>query len=292
MAKTSEPLADRSLQNLDGLRITTKNNIAPSVDRVLKQHNVTTEMKAIGGTPCMFVYPPDTQTDWPILYGFGGGYVSGSPFEDLTIAAPIASITGAVVVIPHYRLAPEHPWPAAIDDGLSVYRELSQRPFAVVGESAGGNFCLALMLRAKILGMSLPSAAALMSPWCDLTNSGDSLSSNDGRDPILTAQHVNFAAKHYAGDNDLNDPIISPINGDFDETFPPTLITSGSRDLLMSQSSELTNILRRQGVSVDLRIWEDLWHVFEWDDQLPEAYQSISEIGEFLTGHMNKAFKC
>jgi monoterpene epsilon-lactone hydrolase len=161
-----------------------------------------------------------------------------------------------------------------------------------VRESAGGNFCLALMLRAKTSGMSLPHAAVLMSPWCDLTNSGDSRSSNNGRDPKLTAQHINFAAKHYAGKNNLNDPIISPINGEFDDTFPPTLITSGSRDLLMSQSSGLANILRRQGVFVNLRIWKDLWHVFEWDDQLPEAYQSISEIGEFLTGHMNKAFEC
>jgi monoterpene epsilon-lactone hydrolase len=116
----SEPLADRSLESLNRRRIITKNNNPPAVDRVLKQHNITTEFKEIGGTPCMFVYPADTQTDWPILHGFGGGYISCSPFEDLTIAAPIASITGAVIIIPYYRLAPERPWPAAIDYGLSV----------------------------------------------------------------------------------------------------------------------------------------------------------------------------
>lgn len=284
--QASYPLKDRSVDNLRVLRVAAKASISPAVEKVLNTHQVKTDIRHIRGIPCMRIYPIKPRVKWKIFYGFGGGYVSGSPFEDLTITAPLAAKTGAMVVVPNYRLAPEHPWPAAIDDGLLVFKALSEEPFAIVGESAGGNLCLALMLRAKQLRLPLPSAAVFLSPWCDLTNSGDSLNKNDGRDPVLSAQHIEFAAKHYVGDNDPENPMISPINGLFDETFPPSLITTGSRDLLLSQSSKLADMLSEKGISVDLRVWEDLWHVFEWDDQLPEAQKSLTHIADFLLGHM------
>lgn len=277
---------DRSAQNLPNLRANTKAFIAPAVERVLKATDVTTRDITINGVPCMEVNPPEVTAPWSILYGFGGGFIQGSPFEDLTIAAPLCAITGAKLVVPNYRLAPEHPWPAAVDDGYAVYREMAERPFAIVGESAGGNLALVLMLRARAEGLPLPRAAALLSPWCDLSNSGDSLNFNNGRDPSLSARGSWQAAQYYAGENAVNDPAISPINGVFDEGFPPFFITTGTRDLHLSQAARLSQVLRRNGVRVDLQVWDGLWHVFEWYDYLPEARCSISQIAAHLKSCM------
>ena len=277
---------DRTPENLPLLRAETLAYITPAVKRVLAATGVSTKTTDIAGIDCLIVTPPELRVQWPVLYGYGGGFVQGSPFEDLTIAAPLCAITGAKVIIPHYRLAPEHPWPAAIQDGMAVYRALSGAPFALVGESAGGNFALALMLQAAKDGLNMPGVAALLSPWCDLSNTSDSQGFNDGRDPTLTMQDSQSAAHHYAGANDVSNPAISPINGDFDAGFPPCIITTGTRDLLLSQAVSLSNILRSRDVPVDLQVWEGLWHVFEWDDRLPEAARSLSRIAAFLLQHM------
>ncbi len=153
------------------------------------------------------------------------------------MAAPIAASTGSRVIIPEYRLAPEHPWPSAIDDGIAVYQALAVKPFALVGESAGGNFALALMLRAKTLGLRLPTALAFLSPWCDLSNSGDSLSANQGRDPTLSFENLAACTAHYAGENDTSNPDISPINGEYTPDFPSTII---HYSFCCSSSSEST----------------------------------------------------
>jgi len=288
LSEESPAPSGRSKANLPQLRAATRAYLAPAVERVLRSTNVTTRDVMINGVPCLEVKPSAVTTPWPILYGFGGGFIQGSAFEDLTIAAPLSWITGATVIIPCYRLAPENPWPAAIDDGFAVYQALCDSPFAIVGESAGGNLALALMLRAKKAGLSLPRAAALLSPWCDLDTSSDSQSFNDGRDPTLTTQDSMIAAMLYAGDNDITNPDISPINGEFDNRFPPFLITTGTRDLLLSLSVRLARILRERGVDVDLQVWEGLWHVFEWNDRIPESNQSIRNIAAFLLRHFDQ----
>ncbi|MDG1117613.1 MAG: alpha/beta hydrolase [Flavimaricola sp.] len=235
-----------------------------------------------GGLSCIDVRPPELLVDWPILYAFGGGMVEGSPLEDLPIIAPLSALTGARVIVPEYRLAPEHPWPAAIEDGFAVYREIADRPFATVGESAGGNLSLAWMLKAKVEGLGLPSAAALMSPWSDLSNTGDSLIFNEGRDPTLERHNSHLAAQYYAGANRLDEPTISPIHGTYDASFPSFLITTGTRDLLLSQAVSLSQKLRNSGIKVDLQVWEGMWHVFEWYEDLPEAEQSIRRVADHL----------
>jgi acetyl esterase/lipase len=278
----------RSESQLADLRSATKAYITPAVKQVLASTKVTTRHIVINDVACLEVTPSHITASWPILYGFGGGFIQGSAYEDLTIAAPLCAMTGAALIIPSYRLAPEHPWPAAIDDGFSVYQALCDRPFAIVGESAGGNLALALMLRAKQAGLNLPCAAALLSPWCDLSVTSDSQSFNDGRDPTLTTQDSIMAAKLYAGKNNIANPDISPINGDFDKSFPPFLITTGTRDLLLSLSVRLASILRKKGIDVDLHVWEGLWHVFEWDDSLPESNESIKNIAAFLLRYIKQ----
>ncbi|SPF75730.1 Putative acetyl-hydrolase LipR [Aliiroseovarius pelagivivens] len=277
---------DRSAANLPVLRQQIREYMTPIVERLLQSSRVRTHVADIAGVTCLVVEPPELLTGCPVLYGFGGAFVKGSPFEDLAVAAPLCALTGARFIIPDYRLAPEHPWPAAIDDGFAVYRALADKSFALVGGSAGGNFALSLMLRARVEGLPLPCALALLSPWCDLSNSGESLASNDGRDPTLRLSDLEMSAPHYAGDNDVKNPLISPLFGTFDAHFPPCQITTGTRDLLLSQSVKLANALIDSGVVVDLHVWEGMWHVFEWDDRIPEARQSISRIAKFLSKHM------
>ena len=274
--------SDRTANNLPALRTRSKAAASAEAPRLCETHGVKMEETIIGGVRCLDVRPANVQVEWPILYGFGGGMVEGSPVEDLPIIAPLSAMTGARVIVPDYRLAPEHPWPAALDDGFSVYREIAGLSFATLGESSGGNLSLAWMLRAKAEGLRLPGAAALLSPWCDLSNAGDSLTFNDGRDPTLARRNSHLAAGYYAGANKVDQPLISPIHGAFDPGFPPFLITTGTRDLLLSQSVLLSQRLRDRGVTVDLQVWEGLWHVFEWYEALPEARQSIAQIADHL----------
>ena len=273
---------DRSAQNLPGMRAKAKALAAVQAPMLCRAHGVTMDETMIGGVRCLNIRPPSLAVDWPILYAFGGGMVEGSPEEDLSIIAPLCALTGARVIVPDYRLAPEHPWPAALDDSFAVYREIADHAFAIVGESAGGNLSLACMLKAKAEGVRLPGAAALLSPWCDLSNAGDSLAFNEGRDPTLARVNSDLAAHYYAGSHKVDQPMISPINGAFDPSFPPCLITTGTRDLLLSQAVQLSQTLRDCDVKVDLQVWDGLWHVFEWYAALPEARKSIARIADHL----------
>lgn len=288
LAAAPEQHPDRTSDNLPHRRTLLKTHASAAATRILQTTGVTTRDIFIGGVPCLQVNPQRHTADWSILYGFGGGFVEGSPLEDLNIIASLCEMTGAQVIAPEYRLAPEHPWPAAIDDAFKVYETLASTPFAIVGESAGGNLALCLMLRAQAKGMGLPKAAALLSPWCDLTHAGDSLTFNEGRDPTLNGRASRDAASHYVGPNDANDPRISPINGTFGKDFPPFLLTTGTRDLLLSQSARLAERLRESETRVDIRIWDGMWHVFEWYDHLPEAKRSLRQIAAFLSQEMNR----
>ena len=155
--------------------------------------------EVIEGVSCQVVKPKKSLSDYKILYGFGGGFVSGSAYEDLTIAAPISALCELDVVIPEYKLAPENPWPTACEEFFTVYSSLSESIAAIVGESAGGNLALVTLLKAKKFGLRMPKSAVLLSPWCNLKNEGDSLEFNEGRDPTLSIRQSLAAADHYAG---------------------------------------------------------------------------------------------
>ena len=222
-----------------------------------------------------------------IQYAYGGGYISGSSYEDLIIAAPLAQRCQARIVMVNYRLSPEHPYPAPQLDMRQVYPALLAQYGAarlvVCGESAGANQALGLMQHVRDQGFALPTCAALFSPWCDLNNRGDSHIFNDGRDPTLSNRWTDIAASWHANGQALDDPGISPLYGDMRD-LPPCIITTGSRDLLLSQCLRLAQKMRAGGVACDLRVYEGMWHVFEFYP-LPEARRSIGEVAEFIKAH-------
>jgi acetyl esterase/lipase len=266
-----------------------KDEFLPRSERAVAGYGVTVAEVEIGGVPCLDILPPGGEPIGTVLYCYGGGYVTGSAREDLIVSAGLCRHSGARVVAVDYRLAPEHPYPAAIEDGAAVYDVLCREAgaFGIAGESAGGNMALALMQRASAEGLFMPVAAVLLSPWCDLAHGGDSVQANDGRDPTLDLAFVEAAAKMYAGETPRAAPGVSPIGGAFGPEFPPTLVTTGTRDLLMSPSIEVTRRMRAAGVSVDLVVYDGLWHVFEFYDELPEAAESLSRCGAHLARHMS-----
>ena len=263
----------------------------PRVDRALSRYDISVKNTIISGIPCLEVTPNAGKVRGVVLHFFGGGFVCGSAYENLLIAAPICQYSGAKIVLPEYRLSPENLWPGAIEDCFAVYKELQDRlngiSLAISGDSAGGNLGLAISLRAYHENVALPAALALLSPWCDLTNQGDSLETNDGRDPTLTRAWLNEAAKLYASAADLSQPTLSPIFASYPSEFPPVMITTGTRDLLMSQSVRLDRRLRDASVECTIRIWDNLWHVFEYYDELPESKISLEDIAQFLSVHLN-----
>lgn len=256
-------------------------------DALLERYPVDAEEAELGGVPTLRVRPrrpPEIRAT--LLYLFGGAFVAGGPIEDLRITAPLAVDLGVEIHSPRYRLAPEHPYPAARDDAVSALTALlDSRPpseVAVMGESAGGNLALTTVLHASELGLSAPAAVALCSPWADLGLSGDSWAANDGRDPTMTAAGYDHSARLYAGDLPVDHPEVSPLFAQYDRSFPDTLITTGTRDLVLSTCVRLATVLRRAGVDVSLRVHDGMWHVFEYTWQLPEAQESLRDTAEFL----------
>ena len=243
----------------------------------------------IAGISCRQLTPPgwSIERDSCIVYAYGGGYISGSTCEDQIITAGLAQLSGLRIVMVEYRLSPEHSYPLPQQNMRQVYSALLDQYGAerlvVSGESAGGNQALSLMQYARDSGLALPRCAALFSPWCDLANQGDSHVFNDSRDPTLNNAYVDVAASLHAGDCPLDDPGVSPIHGDMGG-LPPCIITTGSRDLLLSQCLRLAAKLRAAGVECDLRVWDGLWHVFEFYP-IPEAQLSIAEVAEFIRTH-------
>ena len=276
------PLKPRSCNLLSDLRIQTRKKIEPSVESVLAEYSVSITEKKISGVNCTCINPEKILITTPILYGFGGGFVSGSAYEDLTIAVPISKALGASVIIPNYSLSPEFKWPRALNETYEVYKSVCVKPFMMMGESAGGNLVLALLQKAHKDELKFPLSVALISPWVDLSNSGTSLHDNDGIDPMLSKQHVDFAALNYSSEETFSNPLVSPINGEYNNSFPPIFISTGEKDLLLSQSLELKKILNQANIDVHLKVWEGMWHVFEWLPDLPESKDSLKLISKFF----------
>lgn len=231
---------------------------------------------------------PANNRDRVLLHLHGGGYVL-NPGEAGTLEAVyMAGFGGINVVSVDYRMPPDFPYPAA----LAVYRELLKtyppEKIGVFGTSTGGGMTLALVLRAKAEGLPLPGAIAPGTPWTDMTKTGDSYFTNDGVDNILVSYEgwLKDAARLYAGGHDLRDPLLSPVYGDV-KGFPPTLLTSGTRDLFLSNTVRMHLKLREAGVVADLIVFEGMSHAqYHMAADAPETAFHFTELGRFFDRHL------
>lgn len=227
-----------------------------------------------------------------LVYLHGGAYTMGRPEDALHSAAAAAHSLRQKVLAVRYPLAWRQPFPAARDRVVAVYRELLESydpgQIAFAGNSAGGGLAISALHQIRAAGLPSPAAAALISPWADLSKTGDSLHVLDGLDPVLSYdKNLAASAKLYAGDLPLTDPGVSPIYAEFDGDFPPTLITTGTRDLFLSHSVRLQRKLLDSGVANQLIVYEGMWHVFQAmaDRGLPEGDLAWRDFAAFIDRH-------
>jgi acetyl esterase/lipase len=220
-----------------------------------------------------------------VFYLHGGGYFACSARTQRPITAGFAR-RGLQVFAPNYRLAPEHPFPAAVDDAVAAYlgvldSGIPPGDITIAGDSAGGGLALATLLSVRDGGRPLPAACLLFSPWTDLAGTGASLVTNDKRDAMFDGDKIALAAAPYLADADPRHPLASPLYAEL-HGLPPLLIHVGSHEVLLDDSTRLAERARAAGVSVTLRSWPVVPHVWQLFGFLPEARQSMDEAARFL----------
>ena len=220
-----------------------------------------------------------------ILYCHGGGYSTGSSLYARTLTTKLAATTSMDVLSFDYRLAPEHPYPAAVQDAMQVWDYLmllgyGARDIILAGDSAGGNLALSLTLQLKNQKRLMPRGLVLMSPWTDLTASGKSHVSKADIDPVLNAAYLEQMIQNYAEGQALDDPLISPLFGNY-EGFPPTYIQVGSNEILQDDAVMLYKKLLKANVSVKMDVFRGMWHVFQMSP-FKTAYEAMDKNAEFI----------
>jgi epsilon-lactone hydrolase len=243
----------------------------------------------VGGVPAIHIEPRTHRAEAHLLYLHGGGYCIGSPTTHDALAARLALGAGMSATVLDYRLAPEHPFPAGLDDCVAAYADLLRQfpaeSLAIAGDSAGGGATVATLLRARAEGLAQPAAAVLMSPWVDLTGNAASQSTRSTRDPMLVREHLAEMSSWYRGPVDAVDPLVSPVFADL-RGLCPMLIQVGTDEILYDDSITLAERARAAGVSVDLDIADGMWHVYQFLAPIvPEATQALERASRYLVRH-------
>src|SRR6266404_1972965 len=249
--------------------------------------DVSCEPVNAGGVPAEWIAAPGAVQDRVILYLHGGGYVIGSINTHRAMIARIARASNAKALALDYRLAPEHPFPAAVDDATAAYKWLLAEGYkpgkiVIAGDSAGGGLTLAALVALRDSGQPMPAGAVPISPWTDLEGTGESVRSRAAKDPMVSQENLAAMAKHYVGDHDPKNPLISPLHANF-RGLPPMLIHVGDAEILLDDATRVAERAKAAGVEVELEVWDDMmhvWHVFA--KLLPEAQQAIDKIGKFV----------
>ena len=251
--------------------------------------NITVEKINMEGIQAEWLipFPSSAHSEKVILYLHGGGYITGSIEDHRMMCGLLANATETKVLIPEYRLAPEHPFPAALDDALKVYQWLLDQGYSstnmiIAGDSAGGGLSIATVLALKEKSGSLPAAVVCLSPWADLALTGQSHTTKAKAEAILNKDVLHEWALCYTDESNLTNPLVSPIHGDF-HGFPPLLIQVGSEEILLDDSTLLAEKAKSAGVDVTLKIWDGMWHVWQaLGDLIPENKKTFEEIGQFV----------
>ena len=270
---------------------------APNVEAMRARLNVRVEPGTVAGVKVYTITPasvPAENKDRTLVQIHGGCYVLNPAEAALPEAMLIAAIGGYRVIAVDYRMPPEAYFPAALDDSMAVYREVIAKSdpqrVGLIGTSAGGALVLEMGLRAKQLGLPMPGAIASGTPMSDSTKTGDTFATNALLDNVLVSPDgfCDAAAAFYANGHDLRDPLISPIYGDM-TGFPPTILTSGTRDLLLSNTVRVHRKLRNLGIDAFLQVFEGQSHAqYGRDDRIPEVREAFTEIAGFFNSHLKK----
>jgi acetyl esterase/lipase len=268
------------------MRAAMTENLLP-VDADIDSHDLT-----IAGRPARSVTAPESRQDCGILYFHGGGYVLGSLDTHHELMGRLSRACKAPVLGLDYRLAPESPYPAAVEDATAAYLALNERgisPGRIVlgGDSAGGGLVLACLLALKERGVAMPAGAILLSPWTDLSGSGDSVRTRADVDPMITPTLLEPMAAVYRGNMAATDPGVSPLFGDLRD-LPPLLIQVGDHEILLDDATRLKAAAQKAGVTTELEVYAGAFHVFQNMPQLPESVDALAKIGTFFDRCLNE----
>ncbi|MET7680453.1 alpha/beta hydrolase [Streptomyces sp. NPDC005423] len=257
--------------------------------RMIVPGGIRTSGTTLGGRPALRVEPESGPRAGTILYFHGGGWVVGSPETALSLTGHLVTRTGFGAYSVEYRLAPEHPFPAAVEDTLDAYRALldsGEDPSAIVfaGDSAGGGLAVTTCLAARDAGLPLPAAIVAFSPGVDATRTGESMTTKEGIDPVFTRESLDHTGAMYLAGADPHQPLLSPaVLADL-TGFPPLLIQVGGNEMLLDDSTRLATRARAAGVDVVLEVTADVPHVFQaFAGVLDEADESLDRAALFLT---------
>lgn len=250
-------------------------------------NGVAVEPCEVRGLNAEWLMPKNAADGKLLLYLHGGAYIMGSCNTHRELASHIASTTGVRILLPEYRLAPEHPFPAAIDDAVGIYRALiadgyAAKDIVIAGDSAGGGLTMATLLSLRDARDPLPAAACLLSPWLDLSATGESMTTRADRDPWFKPNDMPIVTSYYCEESQLRHALASPVFADLSE-LPPLYIQVGEDEILLSDSTRCAESVEATGGNVELEIWPGMWHVFQvFVHRMPESRDAIRKIGEFI----------
>jgi monoterpene epsilon-lactone hydrolase len=274
-------------------RLTIAENRARGVQYAKYLSRVPKDMRVeridIDGLRAAWVRPAGADKNKVVLYLHGGGYVSGSMDTYLMLCIPMAQTLQMNILLPDYRLAPEHPFPAALEDALTAYRWLlangtSPSDIIITGDSAGGGLSVAATLALRAAVESVPAAVVCMSPWVDLTCTGKSHLTKAETESMLSTAVLKEWAACYTDETNFTNPLVSPVYADF-HGLPPLLIQVGSEEILLDDSLALAEKAKVDGVEVTLKVWDGLFHVWPaLGNLIPESRMAFDEMRQFLNG--------
>ena len=255
--------------------------------------DVQLEAVVVGGVPAEWTSVPASRPGRVVVYFHGGGYCIGSVRTHRLLVAGVARAAWARVLSVDYRLAPEHPHPAAVDDAVAVFRALREQgipaaSMAFAGDSAGGGLTVAALLALRDAGDALPAAGACLSPWFDLALSGESIRTRAALDPVCSEPMLRMMAEAYLAGRDARTPLASPLYADL-KGLPPLLVQVGTAEILYDDAAAAAARASRAGVEVTFEPWEDMihvWHAFAM--LLPEGQQAIDRVGAYLAARVGK----
>ncbi|HJT55195.1 MAG TPA: alpha/beta hydrolase [Ktedonobacteraceae bacterium] len=262
------------------------------VAHVPKKRLVRYEPCKIEGMCAEWITAPGAVEERVILYLHGGAFIVGSVNTHRSLAVDLSRVAHARVLLVDYRLAPEYPFPAAIDDALCAYcwllaQGIAPEHVAIAGDSAGGGLTVALLLAARDAGKPMPAAAVCLSPFIDLTLTGESIKTRAKVDVMVQTELMPFAIEAYLGETDPSTPLASPLYADL-HGLPPLLIQVGTDEVLHDDATRLAANARAAGVDTTLEIWDGMFHSWQaWGWLLPEAQRAVARIGDFVRMHLS-----